>query len=262
MTVTIGRRELLVALGGAAAAWPLAARAQQAAKTPRVGYIRAGTPNNDQVREEFVRGMRDLGYVEGRNITCEFRYYGDDIESIPSLLTLKSGYARSGRTLVLGSRPSTIARMWAAIQRFLTEHPARTAHRAFAPENAGSPPPLVLGMIFGPKADGTSVIEFKTLHAGSSEFLHLLSPLAHRGCRVIGTDKLRLSLVLRISSHGEKREQNSEDNPNVNAHLLNQAASRCVGKMEGCRRCDKSRPVPATGVPGLSFNSASRRLRR
>jgi putative ABC transport system substrate-binding protein len=79
------RRDFITLLGGAAA-WPLAARAQPPAKTPRVGYIRAGTPNNDQVREEFVRGMRDLGYVEGRNITYEFRYYGDDIESIPSLI--------------------------------------------------------------------------------------------------------------------------------------------------------------------------------
>jgi hypothetical protein len=69
-------REFITLLGGAAAAWPLAAR---------VGYIRAGTPNDDQVREEFVRGMRDLGYIEGRNITYEFRHYGDDVESIPSL---------------------------------------------------------------------------------------------------------------------------------------------------------------------------------
>src|SRR6516165_12442248 len=81
----VKRREFITLLG-AAASWPLAARAQQPAKTPRVGYIRAGTPNNDQVREEFVRGMRDVGYVEGRNITYEFRYYGDDIESIPSMI--------------------------------------------------------------------------------------------------------------------------------------------------------------------------------
>jgi hypothetical protein len=50
---------------------PLAAGAQQPGKTPRVGYIRAGTPRNDPFREEFVRGMRDLGYVEGRNIAYE-----------------------------------------------------------------------------------------------------------------------------------------------------------------------------------------------
>jgi hypothetical protein len=43
-----------------------------------------GTPRNDPFREEFVRGMRDLGYVEGRNIAYEFRHYGDDVESIPN----------------------------------------------------------------------------------------------------------------------------------------------------------------------------------
>jgi putative tryptophan/tyrosine transport system substrate-binding protein len=86
MASHIERRKFLATLGGAAA-WPLAARAQQAGKTPRVGYIRAGTPNNDPFREEFVRGMRDLGYVEGRNIAYEFRHYGDDVESIPSLIS-------------------------------------------------------------------------------------------------------------------------------------------------------------------------------
>jgi len=83
----VKRRDFMTLLGGAVATWPLAARAQQAGKTPRVGYIRAGTPNNDPFREEFVRGMRDLGYVEGRNITYDFRHYGDDVESIPSLIS-------------------------------------------------------------------------------------------------------------------------------------------------------------------------------
>jgi putative tryptophan/tyrosine transport system substrate-binding protein len=82
----VRRRAFITLLGGAAAAWPLAARTQQPGKTPRVGYIRAGTPRNDPFREEFVRGMRDLGYVEGRNIAYEFRHYGDDVESIPSLI--------------------------------------------------------------------------------------------------------------------------------------------------------------------------------
>src|SRR4030095_9605628 len=86
MASYLGRRKFLATLGGAAAAWPLAARAQQAGKTPRVGDIRAGTPRNDPFREEFVRGLRDLGYVEGRNIAYEVRHYGDAVESIPSLI--------------------------------------------------------------------------------------------------------------------------------------------------------------------------------
>jgi putative tryptophan/tyrosine transport system substrate-binding protein len=81
------RREFITTLFGGAAAWPFAARAQQPGKLPRVGYIRAGTPNNDPFREEFVRGMRDLGYVEGRNIAYEFRHYGDDVESIAPLIS-------------------------------------------------------------------------------------------------------------------------------------------------------------------------------
>jgi len=69
MTVTIGRRELLAALGGVAAAWPLAARAQQSAsKIPRIGIIDPGA-----MWDHLRQGLRDLGYVEGRNIAIEYR---------------------------------------------------------------------------------------------------------------------------------------------------------------------------------------------
>jgi putative tryptophan/tyrosine transport system substrate-binding protein len=81
------RREFIALIGGAGlllTAKVRRARAQQGGKTARVGYIRAGTPNNDPFREAFVRGMRDLGYVEGRNIAFEFRNYGDDVDSIAS----------------------------------------------------------------------------------------------------------------------------------------------------------------------------------
>ena len=96
------RRDFITLVGTAAAAWPLAARAQQGEKTPRVVYIRAGTPNNDPFREAFVRGMRDLGYVEGRNIAFEFRNYGDDVDSIAThisdLLQAKADIIVAGGT--------------------------------------------------------------------------------------------------------------------------------------------------------------------
>jgi hypothetical protein len=59
MTVTIGRRELLGALGGAAAAWPLAARAQQPGKVPRIGFLGA------QSAYSYARGgLRKAGLPE------------------------------------------------------------------------------------------------------------------------------------------------------------------------------------------------------
>src|SRR5262249_39304335 len=74
MTVTIGRRELLAALGGAAAAWPLSAQAQQGKRIPRIGILLFGTPDADPNLHAFLRGLRELGYVEAQNIRIEYRY--------------------------------------------------------------------------------------------------------------------------------------------------------------------------------------------
>jgi len=76
MTVTIGRRKLLAALGGAAAAWPLAARAQQQpAKLPTIGFLGAATPAAWSVFiVAFVRRLRELGWIEGRTIAIEYRW--------------------------------------------------------------------------------------------------------------------------------------------------------------------------------------------
>ena len=75
MTVTIGRRELLVALGGAAAAWPLAARAQQSGRLRTIGFL---GPNTHSAASEWVaalvKRLRELGWTEGRTITIEYRW--------------------------------------------------------------------------------------------------------------------------------------------------------------------------------------------
>ena len=70
MTVTIRRRELLAALGGAAAAWPLAARAQQAPKMLRVGTVSA-QPRSASVWMAFEQRMVELGYEQGKNFALE-----------------------------------------------------------------------------------------------------------------------------------------------------------------------------------------------
>jgi putative tryptophan/tyrosine transport system substrate-binding protein len=66
----VRRREFITLLGGAAA-WPLAARAQQPAKIPRIGII-----DDSPIWNVFRHGLRDLGYLEGQNIAFEYRYAG------------------------------------------------------------------------------------------------------------------------------------------------------------------------------------------
>jgi putative ABC transport system substrate-binding protein len=75
VTVTIGRRELLAALGGAAAAWPLAARAQQAGKLPAVGFLASGTSSShSRWVATFVQRLSELGWIEGRTVAIERRW--------------------------------------------------------------------------------------------------------------------------------------------------------------------------------------------
>ena len=80
------RRELLTLVGGAAAAWPLVARAQQAATMPRIGWIAIGTPQGSEFFNAFRQGLRQLGYVEGQSIIIEPRWPADIRDRVPELV--------------------------------------------------------------------------------------------------------------------------------------------------------------------------------
>jgi ABC-type uncharacterized transport system substrate-binding protein len=94
------RREFITLLGGAAAAWPLAVRAQQRAKLPRIGII-----DDAPIWDHFRQGLRDLGYIDGQNIAFEYRSAdgqpdrlataANDLARLPVDVVVTSGSAAS-----------------------------------------------------------------------------------------------------------------------------------------------------------------------
>jgi putative tryptophan/tyrosine transport system substrate-binding protein len=79
-------RQFLTLLGGAAAAWPLAARAQQAERVRRIGVLETTSlPLNAANFEAFRQALRELGYTEGRNLVIEYRSAEGHPERFPEL---------------------------------------------------------------------------------------------------------------------------------------------------------------------------------
>jgi putative ABC transport system substrate-binding protein len=93
MRICLRRREFIAALGGAAVAWPLAARAQQDTRMRRVGVLMAFAEADaeGQARfQAFRQGLADLGWVEGRNLRLDIRWSGVDIGASGAIRVISS----------------------------------------------------------------------------------------------------------------------------------------------------------------------------
>ena len=146
MTVTIGRRELLAALGGAAAAWPLAARAQQPAM-PVVGLLNSASAAEwVQPMAGFHAGLREMGFIEGRNVAIEYRWAEGQLDRMPAMtadligrkvaVILAGGYVSRVRATIAATQLFRLSSRPKPILSLLGSSPASINRAAMSP---GSP---------------------------------------------------------------------------------------------------------------------------
>ena len=104
------RRHFITLLGGAAVAWPLAARARQAKRMRRVGILKSTTEDDSEGRARdaaFLKGLRDVGLTEGRNVKLDYRWAGSDVERLR--IFASELVALAPDVLLAGSSPSLAA---------------------------------------------------------------------------------------------------------------------------------------------------------
>jgi ABC-type uncharacterized transport system substrate-binding protein len=98
------RRDFITLLGGAAA-WPLAARAQQSPR-PVIGFLHPSSPEASRLRA-FRQGLKEVGFIEGENVAIEYRWADDQVDRLPALAT--ELVQRRVAVIATGSAPSIFA---------------------------------------------------------------------------------------------------------------------------------------------------------
>jgi putative ABC transport system substrate-binding protein len=185
MKICLRRRDFIAALGGAAA-WPLAARAQQRAM-PVVGYLLAGTPEANVGRvAAFRRGLGEVGYVEGLNVAIEYRWG----QNQPDRLAELAADLVRRRVSVIATVPSTQAALAAKAA-------TKTVPIVFA---VGSDP-IALGLVASLNRPGGNAtgISFQSLELVAKRLgqLRELAPAATRFVALVNPNAAFADTVVR-----------------------------------------------------------------
>jgi putative tryptophan/tyrosine transport system substrate-binding protein len=150
----VKRREFITLIGGAAAAWPLTARAQQAENPVRIGFLPIGSPSNTYDRslvEAFRQGLREVGVVENRHVVLDFVW----IRNEPELPQAVNELVRRGAKLLIPCGTSASVAV---------KHQASSIPILFI--NVGNP--IGVGLVESLSRPGGNVTGFSDMHADLS----------------------------------------------------------------------------------------------